>query len=278
MGPVPAAERSARIAAVFDTGADTYDNVGVAWFTPIARRLVEAAGAAPGEAALDLGCGRGAALFALAAAVGPDGRATGIDLSGRMVAATRADAESQGLTNVDVHVMDASAPRLPAAAYDVAVASFVLFFLPAPVAALRAWRDLLVPGGRLAVSTFTDHDAGWLDGIFRPYLRRSVFGAAAPASPFDTDAGVEGLLRAAGYAAVRTVGFDLAVAFADAGQWQEWSRSHGQRAIWDRIPPADHERVRAAAAERLEAARGVDGQIRLTQRIRLTLGTRPAGP
>ena len=37
------AARSARVAAIFDRVADTYDQVGVAWFTPIAEGLVRAA-------------------------------------------------------------------------------------------------------------------------------------------------------------------------------------------------------------------------------------------
>ena len=275
MPPVPAAQRRAQIAAVFDSVADDYDNVGVAWFRPIAERLVREIGAAPGERAVDLGCGRGAALFALAAAVGPAGRVTGIDLAPRMVEATRAGVRARGLPNVEAHVMDAGAPRLAKAAYDLAVASFVLFLMPAPVTVLRAWRELLVPGGRLGVSTFTGRE-GWLDEVFRPYLPPPVFtsGAAGAEDPFDTDEGVEGLFAAAGYHGIRTASADLDVVFADVDQWYAWSLSHGQRAVWDRIPAADRDRVRDAAARRLERSRTADGRIRLTQRIRFTLGHR----
>lgn len=106
-------EWSARLAAVFDRAAASYENVGVPWFTPLARRLVDEIGPQPGERALDIGCGRGAALFPLADAVGPTGRVTGIDLAPGMVAATGAEARERGLTNVELHVMDASAPSLP---------------------------------------------------------------------------------------------------------------------------------------------------------------------
>lgn len=274
MPPVSAAERSARVAAVFDSVAADYDNVGVPWFQPIARRLVAEVAPRPGDRALDIGCGRGAALFALAEAVGTGGRATGIDLSARMVEATAADVRSQGYANIDVHVMDAGAPTLPEGAFDVAAASFVLFFLPAPVAALRAWRRLLAPGGRLGVSTFAESAAGWLDDVFQPFLPPSVFATGPQPGPFDSDAGVEALFTAGGFAAVRTTVFELDVEFQDADQWYAWSMSHGQRATWDRIPAAEHARVRAAAAERLAAARDGDGRIRLSQRIRLTVGER----
>jgi ubiquinone/menaquinone biosynthesis C-methylase UbiE len=69
-----------RIAAMFDQVADSYDQVGVELFQPIADRLVHILAPRPGERALDLGCGRGAALLRLAAGVGPTGRALGMDL------------------------------------------------------------------------------------------------------------------------------------------------------------------------------------------------------
>ena len=84
------------------------------WFTPIGEALVRAVAPVRGERALDLGCGRGAALFPLAAAVGPAGRVTGIDLSAAMVARTASDVRARRLSTVDLHVMDASAPDLPA--------------------------------------------------------------------------------------------------------------------------------------------------------------------
>lgn len=260
------------MAALFDSVADTYDSAGVAWFTPIARRLVAALGVAPGERALDVGCGRGAALFALARAVGPGGRATGIDLSPRMVAATRADVRARGLRHVEVLHMDACAPKLPSHGFDVLSASFVLFFLPAPVAALRAWRGLLVPGGRLGLATFDESGAGWLEDVFRPHLPPPAFGGGGP---YDTDEQVERLVRAGGFEDVRAESCPLEVTFTDAEQWHAWSWSHGQRAVWERVPIEEREAVRAAAAARLKDARGADGLIRLSQRIRFTFACAP---
>lgn len=277
-----AAQRSAKVAAVFDRVADTYDNVGVPWFTPIAERLVRELAPSPGERALDIGCGRGAALFPLADAVGPTGRVTGFDLAPRMVDATRRDVDARGLTTVDLQVLDAAAPQLPADSVDVAVSSLVLFFLPDPAAALRAWRHLLVPGGRLGLSTFGERSRQFeaLDAVFRPYLSPQLLDArtSGTSGPFASDRGVEELLGAAGYDRVRTAGFDLRVGFADVEEWRRWSFSHGQRAMWDAVPEADRPRVLAAAAELLDDSRDADGQIGLTQRVRLTLAHRPAVP
>ena len=64
-----------------------------------------------GERVLDIGCGRGAATFALAAAVGATGSVTGIDLSVGMIEATATDLAARGIANVDLLVMDADLPR-----------------------------------------------------------------------------------------------------------------------------------------------------------------------
>ncbi|MGX6600856.1 class I SAM-dependent methyltransferase [Micromonosporaceae bacterium Da 78-11] len=265
------AARSARVAAVFDRVADTYDNVGVPWFTPIAEELVRLAAPRPGERALDMGCGRGAASFPLADAVGPTGRVTGIDLAPKMIE----QAAARGLPNLDLQVMDASAPTLPPASFDLVVSSLVVFFLPDPLAGLTAWRHLLAPDGRLAISTFGRQDPVWaaVDATFRPFLPPQMLDArtSGAAGPFSSDAGVEELVTAAGYCDVRTSGFDLEVVFADADAWYAFSHSHGQRAMWDAVGEAGHDTVRARAAELLEDARGDDGLIHLSQHVRYTL-------
>lgn len=274
-----AAQRSARVAAVFDRVADTYDAVGVPWFTPIAERLVAEVAPGHGDRALDIGTGRGAALWALANTIGSTGHVTALDLSAAMVAATRRDAAERGLATVSVVVADAAAPDLPDASFDVAVASLVLFFLPDPPAALRVWRDLLVPGGRLGVSTFGSRDAAWeqLDDVFDPYLPPELLDARTSGArgPFTSDAGVEELLAAAGFSDVRTAGHEQTVTFVDAAQWRDWSWSHGQRTHWDAVPEDRRRDVLVAAAERLAAARDSRGTFTLTQQVRLTVGTRP---
>ena len=276
--PSAVVPRHAGVAALFDRVAASYENVGVPWFAPIGEALVRAVAPVTGERALDLGCGRGAVLFPLADAVGPAGRVTGIDLSAAMVERTAADVRARGLNTVDLHVMDASRPDLPLAAYDLAVSSLVIFFLTDPGAALQSWRQLLTPGGRLGISTFGSRDQAWedLDSVFRPYLPARLLDArtSGESGPFATDRGVEDLLTAAGFTHVRTTGLDISVTFEDPAQWRTWSWSHGQRGMWESVPESDRERVMDIAAERLDAARGPDGRITLTQNVRLSLGDR----
>ena len=167
-----------RVVAMFDRVAETYDRVGVDQFQPIAARLVAELEPQAGERVVDMGCGRGAVLLPVAVAVGPTGHATGLDLAPKMVAAAAEEAARAGLS-VDVVVGDAQEPDLPEQSFDALASSLVLFFLPDPAAALRAWRELLVDGGRIAVSTFGSYSAAWgpVDAVFGPTSRR---GCATP--------------------------------------------------------------------------------------------------
>lgn len=103
------ADQAGGVVGVFDRVADTYDALGVEWFGPIARGPVEELEPVPGERALDVGCGRSAALFPLAAAVGPTGPVLGIDLSPRMIRATAA--EVRELPHVELRVAALEARR-----------------------------------------------------------------------------------------------------------------------------------------------------------------------
>jgi SAM-dependent methyltransferase len=232
----------------------------------------------PGERALDVGSGRGAVLFALAAAVGPTGQVSGIDLAPGMVQAVQADVKARGLSNVDVQLMDASAPDLEGTTFDLLASSLVLFFLPDPARALRNWRELLKPGGRVGVTTFGPIDPKWVavDSHFRPYLPKELLDARASGftGPFGSDEGVADLFAAAGFVDIRTTNLDLTATFRDADHWHEWSWSHGQRVMWEAVPEERRPEVRAATAASLEAARTSDGPIELGQRVRYTLARR----
>ena len=62
-----------------------------------------------------------------------------------------ADKASRLGVDLDLRVGDASAPVLAPASYDVVLARHVVWALPDPATSLRAWVDLLVPGGRLVL-------------------------------------------------------------------------------------------------------------------------------
>lgn len=132
-------------AAIFDDEPDhglRDPVVRRAWHQRLRRWLPPA----PADVA-DLGCGTGS-LVVLAAADGH--RVTGIDLASAMVERARAKAAAAGL-DARFAVGDAGDPPLDPASVDVVLVRHVVWTLPDPHAALRRWRDLLRPGGRLVM-------------------------------------------------------------------------------------------------------------------------------
>ena len=254
---------------VFDRAADTYDQLGVDMFQSVAEWLVVELSPTAGERALDIGCGRGAVLTRLARAVLPDGHATGIDMSPRMVELAKSDLEAVGV-RAEVVVSDAMAPEFDRASFDLVAASLVVFFLPDPLAALRAWRELLIDGGRVGISTFGPFSDAWraVNGVFRPYLPAEPPPSAAA---FGSDAAVESLLRQSGFANPRTATRELAVRFESKDHWHEWSWSQGTRGMWERVPASQRPAVLEQAFDALESCRDEQGRIGYDQTIRLSL-------
>ncbi len=271
-------EQRAHVRSTFDDVADTYDAVGVDFFGPIGAGLVAELAPNPGERALDIGCGRGAALWPLIDGVGPTGHVTGIDLSPGMVERTAADLAARADTaSAEVRVGDAQAPGVPARSVDLVASSLVLFFLPDPAAALAAWREALADGGRVGVATFGPFDDAWceVERVFSPYLPPNMADPRTRVGgPFATDATMEELLAHAGYREIRTATWSMPVRFDDIAHWEAWTWSTGQRRMWSAVPLDERDAVRALAAERLEACRDPQGRMGFQQGVRYTLGLR----
>jgi SAM-dependent methyltransferase len=113
---------------------------------PFGDALLAEARPAPGERAVDIGCGCGETTLALAAAVGPAGAAVGLDVSAPMLA--RARERAAGLSAATFVEADAATYRLAPPA-DLVVSRFGVMFFEDPAAALANVRGLLRPGGRL---------------------------------------------------------------------------------------------------------------------------------
>lgn len=257
---------SESIVDVFDQASGSYDNVGVDFFTPMGAALVEAAALRPGEKVLDAGCGRGAVLFPAAAAVGPAGSVTGIDLAPGMVSRTAAQAAA--LPWVDVRLGDAQAPGLPDGSFDVVTAGLVLFFLPDPRAALTAYGKLLRPGGRLAFTCFAEHDPRYPETL--KILARHAEGAPPPRRNddlFQTAETITAATRGAGFETVSVRDVTVDSSFQDAGQLFDWVGSHAGRQLVQHIPVPRRD---AAIAE---VATAMGAPITFHTRLRIVLAS-----
>jgi ubiquinone/menaquinone biosynthesis C-methylase UbiE len=134
----------------WDEDAATYDvSAGHALSDPVERAawraaLERALPTSPSRV-LDVGTGTGA-LALLAAELGHE--VTGVDISAGMLTKAREKAASAGL---DVSFVEGAAEEAIEGPFDAVMERHVLWTVSEPVAALRAWRERVVPGGRLAV-------------------------------------------------------------------------------------------------------------------------------
>jgi ubiquinone/menaquinone biosynthesis C-methylase UbiE len=120
---------------------------------PWAPALVARAGVKPGERVLDVACGTGVVARLAAAAVGPSGRVTGLDLNAGMLAVARSLPSPAGALITWVEG-SAAAMTLSTASFDVVFCQQGLQFFPDRLAALREMHRVLTPSGRLLLSVW----------------------------------------------------------------------------------------------------------------------------
>jgi 2-polyprenyl-3-methyl-5-hydroxy-6-metoxy-1,4-benzoquinol methylase len=162
---MPADDLKARLTASWDAGAPGYDatprhglrhdDEWVAWRRLLAAILGDPAHAeVPRLRVLDVGTGTGV-IALLVAELGH--AVTGIDLSEGMLAEARRKAAAAGLA-VDLRLGDAEDPPEALDGFDAVISRHLLWTLPDPGRALRAWIAAARPGALLAI----------IDGLYRP--------------------------------------------------------------------------------------------------------------
>jgi ubiquinone/menaquinone biosynthesis C-methylase UbiE len=136
------------------------------WFTDIfmfqgrvrelRQKTIDLARIQPGETVLDVGCGTGTLVMAVARRVGRAGRVVGIDPGRQQIVRARAKAAR---SNVPVEFQSGVIEQLafPDQTFDVVFSTLMMHHLPAPLKrqGLAEIVRVLKPGGRLVIVDFT---------------------------------------------------------------------------------------------------------------------------
>lgn len=117
---------------------------------PMAEELIARAHLRPGERVLDVACGTGVITRIAKDKVG-SGPVTGLDLTPGMLEVARSVTPSD--MEITWHEGNAESLPFPDASFDVVFCGLSLQLMPNKVTALREMKRVLVPGGRLLLST-----------------------------------------------------------------------------------------------------------------------------
>jgi len=245
---------------------ESYERFMGRWSRTLARSFVRSLEVPPGGHWLEIGCGTGALTGQLCELAAP-ASVVAVDASPQFVEQARSLLPDP---RVEFRVAAADAlPRRPAG-YDAVVSSLVLNFLPEPVAAVAAMREVASADGLVAACVW-DYAEGM--GFLRRFWDAAV---ALDPSARSLDEGVrfpicapealEEVFRRAGFGSVTVEALEIPTRFRDFDDyWSPFVGGPGPAPGYLSSLPAEAGR---ALAERLAATlpREADGSILLTAR------------
>ncbi len=148
------------VPSAFDTEARFYDrlvdaNPGYHEHLRLSVRRLALPPDASGLRLLDAGCGTGASTAALVS-VAPKAQVTAFDAAGEMLESARGKTWPDGVEFVHTPVEELAGIHGP---FDAILAAYLLRNLTDPTTQLRRLRELLRPGGRIAVHEYSVRDS-----------------------------------------------------------------------------------------------------------------------
>lgn len=236
--------------APFQANAPGYAQTMVPSLRQVAAEVVRRAALQPGERVLDIGSGTG---IAAAAALGEGRTVMGVDGAAAMIEIARTEVPEATFGVMDFHHL-----AFDDGAWDVAISSHALLFADDRFAALREWRRVVRPAGRLSLSV-----PGPIE-LTPSTIYVDIYERWGLGSRFDfpTQAILADWAEAAGWTEIET-GADpeMAIRLPDDAAFAVW-RSTGSRAgATASFTPQQHE---ALTAQMLAATpREPDGSFRI---------------
>ncbi len=175
----PPADRRRWVREAFHSIAGRYDllnhllsgGMHILW----KRAAVRAARLAPGGIALDICCGTADLPVLMSRALGPRGRAVGVDFaSGMLAVAGRRLRAARLRAPVSLTCADAEVLPMRDNSTDAVTVAFGLRNIARPVQALAEAHRVLKPGGRLVILEFGRPRAAWLRAPYDLYSRTII--------------------------------------------------------------------------------------------------------
>jgi arsenite methyltransferase len=130
-------------------------------------RVIESLQIRPGDRIADIGSGSGYFVFALAKAVGPEGKVYAVDVDPAMNALVAERAKKERTGNVEVILAKPDDPILPSAGVDVIFSSNTYHHIDNRISYFANVRKYLRPNGRIAIIEFDRR--GWFQGMWKHY-------------------------------------------------------------------------------------------------------------
>ena len=245
------------MADVFSRASASYDRVVTSFFDQLGSELVDYVELKPGWRVLDVACGRGATVFPASEKVGRGGRVVGTDLAPGMINALRSDADQRGVGNVEARVADAEALPYPDDSFEAVMCGFALFFFPDSHRALTEFRRVLVPGGRLGISTFSptvSEGLAWFGELVRNALLLPT--QDGETIEFDQPDQLQRALAGAGFTDIEIREESFTVSIPSADHFWEWMWSIAIRGLLEQLDGSTAESVRRATANHLDRELG----------------------
>ena len=124
------------------------------WQKP--AEVIKNLGLKSGDTIADIGAGTGYFTRRFAVAVGPEGRAIGLDISQSMVRYMKEDAQKLNLSNYEARVVKTDDPELPAGSIDVVFLSNTYHHLEDRVVYFKKVAKSFTENGRIVIVDFYD--------------------------------------------------------------------------------------------------------------------------
>jgi SAM-dependent methyltransferase len=198
----------------------------------VRQRLVRELAPGPGDTVRERSAGPGGTGFAVAPALGENGRLISTDFSPEMLEVARRRGAELGLTNVEYRVMDAHRIELDTDSIDGALCQNGYMLMADPAAALSETRRVLRSGGRLALAVWGAPDRNpWVAIGGMILVQRGHMQPPDPGAPgvfnMASDERTRGLLQGAGFTGIRTEEVPVAFPFDSVDEYVSWTADVG---------------------------------------------------